>query len=351
MSSYIRELKPAGPLDCFHPVMASHALKHEPVRVTIASEHYVLFRGEGGAPAALVDRCPHRFASLSEGKVRSDGRLQCPYHGWHFDADGHGVSPSQPSLARCDVRALQVRERDGYLWLGRAGNEGALPKVQPEDPRFALAGTFSLTFEAALEHTLDIFSDAEHPAWVHGRLAWSAEQLDDIRYEHQRYDDRTEVQTSGAQRTTFMSRLLGLGPRDRFHNHWVTRFDPVRTHFHMFWTDAASGEKRPLELQIALFMVPEAERKTRLHGFVYTDVTGTLGRLPKWLLKRLTVSAAAREASEDQHFMRAMRDAPITEQGMRLGRLDGAIVHNRKLLKRLYLRESPLSVVTARSAK
>src|SRR5690349_4921779 len=47
----------------------------------------VLFRGEGGKPAALVDRCPHRNVPLSLGRVR-EGTLECAYHGWRFDTAG-----------------------------------------------------------------------------------------------------------------------------------------------------------------------------------------------------------------------------------------------------------------------
>ena len=84
----------------FHPVLAAKKLGGKPVRVLIAGRAYVLFRDRAGRAAALVDTCPHRFSPLSRGRVRSDGRLACPYHGWHFDAEGKGCNPSQPTLAK-----------------------------------------------------------------------------------------------------------------------------------------------------------------------------------------------------------------------------------------------------------
>src|SRR4051795_5850477 len=54
-------------------------IMHEPV---------VLYRKPDGKIAALEDRCPHRFAPLSMGKVVRDDVVQCPYHGLEFDATG-----------------------------------------------------------------------------------------------------------------------------------------------------------------------------------------------------------------------------------------------------------------------
>src|SRR4051812_19506833 len=50
-----------------------------------------LFRTDGGAIAALLDRCPHRNVPLSAGTVRGDA-LECRYHGWRFDGAGECVA-------------------------------------------------------------------------------------------------------------------------------------------------------------------------------------------------------------------------------------------------------------------
>eukprot|EP01018_Ginkgo_biloba_P032828 Gb_35365 [translate_table: standard] len=34
------------------------------------------------------DKCPHRLAPLSEGRIDEDGHLQCCYHGWCFEPSG-----------------------------------------------------------------------------------------------------------------------------------------------------------------------------------------------------------------------------------------------------------------------
>nr|CAD1840390.1 unnamed protein product [Ananas comosus var. bracteatus] len=44
------------------------------------------------------DRCPHRLAPLSEGRIDPRGRLQCVYHGWCFDGSGNcKYIPQAPS--------------------------------------------------------------------------------------------------------------------------------------------------------------------------------------------------------------------------------------------------------------
>jgi phenylpropionate dioxygenase-like ring-hydroxylating dioxygenase large terminal subunit len=153
----------------FLPVLPARRLRRAPVQVRVAGEAWVLFRDGEGRPAALLDRCPHRFTLLSRGRVGADGRLACPYHGWRFDADGNGQAPAQPGLARCDVEALQVVERHGYVWIARRDvPASAFPAMQWEG--YALTGSFSLVHEAPLHVVLSNLGDAEHSPFVHPGL-------------------------------------------------------------------------------------------------------------------------------------------------------------------------------------
>ena len=36
----------------------------------------------------FLDKCPHRLAPLSEGRINESGNLMCSYHGWEFDRNG-----------------------------------------------------------------------------------------------------------------------------------------------------------------------------------------------------------------------------------------------------------------------
>jgi phenylpropionate dioxygenase-like ring-hydroxylating dioxygenase large terminal subunit len=154
----------------FHPVLKASALPAgRPVRVELAGKAYALWRDRDGTPRAFLDRCPHRWAPLSRGVVRPDGRLQCRYHGWAFDGEGAGRCPSQPSLP-CSVPSFQLGERHGWLWLAEpsVGPEG-LPQL--DAPGFRLAGSLSMEAKAPLHVVFDNFNEDEHTPFIHAASA------------------------------------------------------------------------------------------------------------------------------------------------------------------------------------
>ncbi|EFJ50048.1 hypothetical protein VOLCADRAFT_89016 [Volvox carteri f. nagariensis] len=59
-----------------------------PNPVTLLGITMVVWRDAGGRWRVFRDRCPHRLAPLSEGRVEPDGSLSCAYHGWRFDGSG-----------------------------------------------------------------------------------------------------------------------------------------------------------------------------------------------------------------------------------------------------------------------
>jgi phenylpropionate dioxygenase-like ring-hydroxylating dioxygenase large terminal subunit len=80
-----------------------------------------VFRGPDGRAACLSAVCCHRGGDLSRGRVKG-ACVQCPYHGWEFDADGRctrmpplGDDVVPPRRARVD--AYPVQERYGYVWV------------------------------------------------------------------------------------------------------------------------------------------------------------------------------------------------------------------------------------------
>ncbi|MEO7650343.1 MAG: aromatic ring-hydroxylating dioxygenase subunit alpha [Bryobacteraceae bacterium] len=152
---------------------ASKELGKTPIAATILSRPVVLFRGESGRATALEDRCLHRGAPLSKGRVEG-GMLSCPYHGWQYACDGRLASiPTLPAqdgpLDGCRVPCFSCIEQDGYVWVA--------PSLEPpmEAPRrFPFLGepgwsTFRMTthFQAPIELCLENFLDCPHATTVH----------------------------------------------------------------------------------------------------------------------------------------------------------------------------------------
>lgn len=324
------------PLRFFHPVIRARDVGASPVRVTVAGEAFALFRDHRGRIGALRDRCPHRFAPLSRGRVRPDGRLACPYHGWHFDVRGRGRSPTQPTLSRCDVEAMQVIEQQGYVWIGNAqASADALP--ERGWPGFHYAGGFSVPFAAPLHVVLDNFSEDEHTPWVHTRLGWNERDVETVEYAAENFDDRTEVHYVARQRPKLAAHLLGLPRNARFQNDWITSFDPVRTLYTISFLHPDRDELVGVTLRAMIFMVPEEERTTQMHVLVWLRYHDRRLAAMRRLADPLALALARREIEDDARFIPTVADVtPDTMRGMRLGKYDKPLIHNRKLLRRIY---------------
>jgi len=77
--------------NCWYPVVFLADLPAgKPYGFSLYGEPLLLFRDGQGRLACVPDRCPHRAARLSDGQI-IDGKLECLYHGWQFNATGECV--------------------------------------------------------------------------------------------------------------------------------------------------------------------------------------------------------------------------------------------------------------------
>ncbi len=72
------------------------------LRRTLLNEPVVFYRQEDGSPVALEDKCAHRHAPLSSGKLVGNS-IQCPYHGLEYDATGACVRVPGQSSGHCQT--------------------------------------------------------------------------------------------------------------------------------------------------------------------------------------------------------------------------------------------------------
>lgn len=295
--------------DGWYIACASRDLRGRPLAVRLLDRPLVLFRARDGAPAALLDRCPHRNVPLSLGRER-DGELECGYHGWRFDGNGDcrfvpGLAEQRPSAAR-RVPRHAARESDGFVWIwGRADAEPA------GDPfRFPLVDASGYTTvrrpvdtEASLLDTAENALDVPHTAYLHGGLFRSASgPRNEVEIVIRRWADRVEAEYIGEPRPSGIAgRMLAPGGGtvihfDRFLLPSIVQVEyklgPV-THF-----------------SISAALTPLAARRTRMWAVISFRLP-----VPGWIVAPLLDPLAMRIFAQDARMLR--------EQSANLARFGG----------------------------
>lgn len=141
----------------------------------ICDEPMVLYRDDQGVPHALFDRCPHRFAPLSMGKLCEGGTsIQCGYHGLRFGADGkcnqnpHGDGRIPIAAA---VKSYPVVERWSLLWVWMGDPAQADPALIPSfpflDTEHWYVATAQMEIDANYVLESDNILDLSHIEYLH----------------------------------------------------------------------------------------------------------------------------------------------------------------------------------------
>jgi phenylpropionate dioxygenase-like ring-hydroxylating dioxygenase large terminal subunit len=115
-----------------------------PTPVTIAGIAIVLWQPHHGDRkmefCAAIDRCPHRLAPLSEGRLDdTSGNLMCSYHGWQFDDGGRCTRiPQAPNPEILDktpdqfcLTSLPVRVAQALIWVWPDAEHPDLAETTP----------------------------------------------------------------------------------------------------------------------------------------------------------------------------------------------------------------------------
>jgi phenylpropionate dioxygenase-like ring-hydroxylating dioxygenase large terminal subunit len=144
----------------------------KPLGVTVIGEPVVLYRRRDGSVVALEDRCPHRFAPLSLGRVEGDD-LRCMYHGLRFGPDGACVEvPGSPRVPpRLCARTIPVVESSSWVWVWPGDPAKADPARVPrafglDDPAWEYRSG-AIDYEADYELLNDNLCDLSHLDFVH----------------------------------------------------------------------------------------------------------------------------------------------------------------------------------------
>ncbi len=279
----------------------SDELKDKPLARTVLGIPLVLFRGASGKAGALLDRCPHRNVPLSLGRVVGAGVLECAYHGWQFEPDGHcahipglltlGTGPKDRRAP-----AAAVREQDGFVWVypeldqQPAGEPFALPQAGSDYARVVREVETEASLHATIENALDV----PHTAFLHRGL-FRGGKPSEIEATVRRSADRVEVQYDGEPRPSGIAGRV-LSPGGGTVEHWDRFILP----------SIAQVEYRlghDVHFRVTSLCTPENDFRTRMWAIVEFRT-----RFPSRAVQRILEPFALRIFGQDARILRAQAE-------------------------------------------
>ncbi|MCG4262442.1 aromatic ring-hydroxylating dioxygenase subunit alpha [Acetobacter senegalensis] len=182
--------------NCWYMAAWSDEIDSEPFARRLLDIPVVFFRNTSGSVVALIDRCPHRFAPLSMGKVCGDV-IQCGYHGLGFDTKGKCVkSPFGIHIPdHSTIQSFPVIEKNRCVWFWPGDPTAADVTLIPDfsyhdDIEFRLVNGYS-KIKANYEICTDNLMDLTHTRYLHpsfGGESWQPEvsfsQKDETVFSH-----------------------------------------------------------------------------------------------------------------------------------------------------------------------
>jgi phenylpropionate dioxygenase-like ring-hydroxylating dioxygenase large terminal subunit len=145
-----------------------------PVSVTVFEIPLVVWRMKEGSLTTILDRCNHRNAPLSKGKIINNC-IVCPYHGWTYNHNGQCIDipsegPNKDRIPNKRVESFPVREAYGLIWVWMG--EDKSPMEEPfEMPLMKELGWHSYymetKFNSNVTDLVENFMDVPHTVFVH----------------------------------------------------------------------------------------------------------------------------------------------------------------------------------------
>ncbi len=159
--------------NCWYVAAWDHELADgELISRMILGEPVALYRAGDRAVVALEDRCCHRFAPLSKGRLEGDD-LRCMYHGLKFDRSGRcNEIPGQDLIPKSAcVKAYPVVERHTWIWVWMGdpakADEDLIPEaIGLDHPDWTLRSG-QLDYDANYLLINDNLTDFTHLSYVH----------------------------------------------------------------------------------------------------------------------------------------------------------------------------------------
>src|SRR4051812_42735698 len=147
----------------------------------ILEEPVLLYKGDSGKVVALDNRCCHRGAKLSNGRLEGDD-VRCMYHGLKFNAAGKCIQiPGQDNIPpKLGVRSFPVVERQHIVWIwmgdpAKADPANIIDIPYLDNPAWRGVPDY-MHYDANYLLIVDNLSDFAHLAFVHTKTLGGSEE-------------------------------------------------------------------------------------------------------------------------------------------------------------------------------
>jgi phenylpropionate dioxygenase-like ring-hydroxylating dioxygenase large terminal subunit len=313
---------------------------------TLLGQRVLLYRGDSGDVVALNDRCPHRGALLSQGRLEGDS-VRCMYHGIKYDGTGKCVQiPGQEMIPpRLRVRSYPIAERGHLVWIWMGDPALADPELIVDfpylrDPRWKGIPAY-LHYDASYLLIVDNLSDFAHLAFVHTHTLGGSEEYafvtKPVAIERLERGFRVERWHMNSDSPPFHRKVIRnkLDKVDR--RNIATMLVPGIFHMETMFAPVGQGaEKGPVEgtkeYRNCQFMTPETERTTHFFWAYLNDFEGEDSTISRSLLDSLIEGFMEDKAiierqqvtlDEDPDFqmLGILADAPLAHFRRVLGKL------------------------------
>jgi len=142
-----------------------------PKGTVVIEQPIVVWRDGDGKLHAAADRCPHRHAPLSMGRVTGNA-IQCMYHGMTFGTDGRCIHmPLMDRAPEVFIRIYPVFEKDSWIWVWTGdpalADESLIPSAFGIDDAERPMRSSSIEYEAHYQLVHDNLCDLSHVDFVH----------------------------------------------------------------------------------------------------------------------------------------------------------------------------------------
>lgn len=134
--SWTQSWYPISPLSYLDP--------KTPTPVTLLGKKLVIWQTQSSKWVIMDDKCPHKLAQLSLGKIQDSGTLMCRHHGWCFNEAGNCTKipmladdkefQNASNSSRSQVTVYPTQVKQGLLWVWPDDSETAFQDCQLKEP-------------------------------------------------------------------------------------------------------------------------------------------------------------------------------------------------------------------------